>query len=201
MRETSSVSTPSATTRSPRLWPRSMIECTIAAWAGCSSMSPTKPRSIFSSCQRQRRQVAERCLALAEVVEADLDAGGRQAAQLGRGTCRIGEDRRLGHLDDQPVGVQGDLPRTSITSLASSPRPIPRADTLTATLSSAPGSPSASQVGQRAAQHPPRQLVDEVGLLGQRQERVRVQQSARRMLPAHERLEAVVRPVARSRWG
>jgi hypothetical protein len=59
--------------------------------------------------ERQRRQVTERCLALAEVVEADLDPGGRQAAQLDRSACRISKDRRLGHLDHQPAGVHGHL--------------------------------------------------------------------------------------------
>jgi YVTN family beta-propeller protein len=46
---TSSVSTPSPTTRSSRLWPRSTIERTIAAWAEFSSMSATKLRSTLSS--------------------------------------------------------------------------------------------------------------------------------------------------------
>ena len=47
---TSSVSTPSPTTRSDRLWPRSTMDRTMAAWAGLAIMSMTKLLSILSSC-------------------------------------------------------------------------------------------------------------------------------------------------------
>ena len=46
---TSSVSTPSATTRNPRLWPRSTMERTMARVGRVCVMSVTKPLSILSS--------------------------------------------------------------------------------------------------------------------------------------------------------
>src|SRR4029079_11572954 len=67
----SSVSTPSATTWRPRLWPRSIVERTITASSLSSVMFITKERSIFKTSigRRLREQSVE--WALAEAVTAE----------------------------------------------------------------------------------------------------------------------------------
>ena len=70
---TSSSSTPSATTRRPRLRPRSIVERTITALVSCA-IAATNERSIFSSSTGQLLQVRQRRVAGPEVVDRQHDA-------------------------------------------------------------------------------------------------------------------------------
>ena len=60
-----------------------------------------EPAVDLELVQREGRQVTEGRLALAEVVKADLHSRVGDPAELDGGPVGIGEDRRLGDLDDQ----------------------------------------------------------------------------------------------------
>ena len=76
-------------------------------------------------------------------------------------------------------------------------RPRVRADTLTDTATCA----EVTDVGQRRAHHPCREPVDEVGLLAQGDEPVRVQQAEGGVLPAHQGLDRLDVPVVQGGLG
>ena len=100
---------PPPTTCSDRLWPRSTMDRTIAAWAGLASMSDDEALVDLELVDGQRRQVPERRLADAEVVEAHPHADGVELCQHRRGAGRVGEQGRLGDLDDEALGRDAEI--------------------------------------------------------------------------------------------
>ena len=67
-------------------------------------------------------------------------------------------------------------------------------ETLTAIVEVQAGLHPGAGLRQRAVEHVQRERADQAGVLGQRDERVGVEEAALRVLPAHERLDAGTRP-------
>jgi hypothetical protein len=74
-------------------------------------------------------------------------------------------------------------------------------DRFTATRRSRPSARHAGALAQRLVEHPARQRLDEVRLLGERDEGVRAEQAEEGVLPAHERLGRVLALVAHGELG
>src|SRR5438094_6722414 len=96
-----SSSTPSATTCKPRLWPRSMVERTIAAPSRFVVMSCTNDLSILIS-RTGTPQVRQGRVPGTEIVDRDLHAGGVQPLQRFLGLGR--DDGSFGDLQAQLFG-------------------------------------------------------------------------------------------------
>ena len=143
----------------------------MAAWAGFVEHVGDEAAVDLELVDRQRREVAERGLPHAEVVDADPHAG---RGQLGStSAARAGSVISAVSVISTIRRSAAPRPRcrAAMTCSAKPARPRLRAETLTATARSASGSESRRSVSARA-QHPPGQPVDEVGLLGQRDEPV-----------------------------
>ncbi len=131
--KTASVSTPSPTTRSFRLWPRSTMERTMAAWAGLASMSMTKLLSILSSWTgSEDRYPRDVCpmpkssrLTRTPTASSWANTAAARGGSVSRDVSVISTMRRRGGTPSSSS--------TAMTCSANRPRPRVRADTLTET--------------------------------------------------------------------
>ena len=148
----------------------------------------------------QAREVAQRRLALPEVVEADRDARPAQLSQCGGGPLEVGEDRGLGDLEHQPGrrhagrGHGGQHPRGEVRL-----RQVARRDVHRHAGRCRNG--HAGEVAQCAPHHPVGERLDQPRALSQRQEGVGVDQAVARMVPAQQRLDADDAAVVQAQLG
>ena len=150
-----SSSTPSATTASPMLWARSIVERTITSSLRVAHHAHHERLVDLELVQRQPAQVGERRIAGAVVVDRQLAAERAQALQVLDRMAGVVEDRALGDLERDPlrraaVHLQQRRPRdrASVSSITS------RADRLIDTLIGRPSRSPRRALRDRPASAP-----------------------------------------------
>ena len=117
---TASVSMPSATTVSPRLRARSIVERTIASARGSSSMPVMNERSILISLAGQRREILDRRVAGAEVIDRHARSRSRAAPRAPRPPARDRPARRSRSPPRVSRSAGTRVPRSSSATCAGS---------------------------------------------------------------------------------
>ena len=157
-----------------------------------SSATPsTNALSIFSRSIGSSRKRLKRRVAGPEVVERDAHPEGLQPPQAGHRGLAVGEEDAFGDLERQRVCLEprsdedgGDVvDEADIEQLTR--REVHRDAEVEVGMRPLPH----DGLRARLRQHPPTELDDQPGLLGERDELARGKEAARRVLPTHQRLE------------
>ncbi len=181
-----SVSMPSATTFSPKPCPISIAERTTVANSGSDSRPCMKLRSIFTSCDRHARQMAQRGITGAEVIDRQTHAQRGDGVEHEQRARRIFDEAALGQL-------QGEQRRRQL--MAAQQRSDARIKTrigdvlgtdVHRQIQRTAGAMPLRSLRERMIERPARQPADESGLFGERNEVRRSQQASCRMLPAQQ---------------
>ena len=164
------VSTPSATTSRPRARPIAMTDSHSARLRGCRSTRATKSRSSLSTSMGSALRWVSEELAGAEVVEGDVHAHQPQRLDVDGDVVGVGHQRRLGDLQDEPLGRQAGAGSTAATSPTRVRAATCEAEMLTPSCSG--GVETGSETAARAAcsSSPALQLADHAGALRDRHE-------------------------------
>ncbi len=186
------LSTPSATTRRPRLCARSIVERTIAASEASIAMSITNDLSILMHVDRQPLEVGQRRVAGAEVVDRERQADAAEAVERRLRAARVEHQHALGDLELEQARRRRLAARAARgISTASCASRNERAERLTATRQLlALVRPRAHLLAARRRARSEVSGADQAGLLGDRHELGRADQAEPRVLPARERLDA-----------
>ena len=100
---------PSATIRSPSVWPRATIAWANAHVVRVGLAGHDEVAGDLEDVDREPAQVAERRVAGPEVVDRDPDAARAERLEPGDRRRRVVEHRRLGQLEDESAGPQAGL--------------------------------------------------------------------------------------------
>ena len=137
---------------------------------------------------REAAQVAQRGIAGAEIVERDAEAGARSWPMRVAAASRSLDQDALGDLELEPARARARLGERCASTLARSSRSRSwTGETLTATRA-ASGQRCASRRPSRSTQSPSRSIMPHSSAIGMKMRRR--DQAARRMVPAHQRLDA-----------
>ena len=139
---------------------------------------------------RQVAQVGEGAVAGAVVVDRDPQAEPAERLEDLAGTLRVDHDHALGDLELERAGRHAVLGEQPAIRSASDSSSRSDAERLTATLRSRPVRAPVRELPDGGLQHELGDGAHQPALLDDGQERVRVEQPAGGVLPAHERLRA-----------
>ena len=146
---------------------------------------------------RELLEVRERRVAGAEVVDGEPHAEVAQAPQPDRRRGRVLHERALGDLEDQALRLEPAAVEQRLDPVGQAGSSSWRGATFTL-IDGAAAAPTrvdpARGLLARGLEHVLADLVDEAGLLRERDERERAERPALGVLPANERFDAVMRP-------
>ena len=158
----------------------------MAAASGAFSIERTKLGIDLELVERETAQIEQARIAGAEIVERKAHADGFQPQHRQFRGVEVAEERALGQLELQPVGVEIGLGQDALDHLDEvGAAELQRRD-VDGDGQARPG--AAVEAG--AAQHPFAQIDDQAGMLGDRNELRRRDLADGRMVPARQRLDA-----------
>ena len=172
--------------------------CTITDEPSISAMSLTKQRSILILSNGKRLQIAQRGKAGAEIVERDAHADGAELMQDRERGLVVADQHGLGDFEFEPVRARPEAASApAIRSASVGAFELDRRDVDREPDMRRPG----RGLGAGGAQHPFAELVDQAGVLRDRDEFGRRDHAAFGMAPAQQRLAAGHLVAARSTSG